>query len=228
MSYDDAVQRCTIKCTQERNVSKANIGRGVADSGDSKKLQVCRQHASGVSRALWPADMRHSLATNRVAQRRRKLVIREKWWARLLATIEASTALTMAVITLFVGGSMLAALLFHTWWLLLFPVTILTILSLAITPQLLIKLKQMRRIGVAQHARELRGTPGRSAAPSIHRSPETPIPTSPLVRELETFDLSQTGVEHFLESSGKHNAIGHRFHLEEDTSEGNLEEMSQS
>src|SRR5579863_9571756 len=100
------------KRTRERNVSRANAGRGVADSGDSKKLQVFRQHASGVSRALWPADMRHSLATNRVAQRRRKLVIRETWWAKLLATIEASTVLTMGVITLFVGGSMLAAFLF--------------------------------------------------------------------------------------------------------------------
>ncbi len=209
-------------------MSRANMGGGVADSGDSKKLRVFRQHASGVSRALWPADMRHSLATSRVAQRRRKLVIREKWWTKLLTTIEASTVLTMGVITLFVGGSMLATLLFHRWWLLLFPATILTILSLAIMPQLLIKLKQTRHMGVAQHARELRGTPGRFAPPSIRRSPETPIPTTPLVRELETFDLSQTGVEHFLESSGKHNVVGHRFHLEEDTSEGNLEEMSQS
>jgi hypothetical protein len=171
--------------------------------------------------------MRHSLATSRVAQRRRKLVIREKWWAKLLAAIEASTALTMGMITLCVGGSMLAALLFRMWWLLLFPVTILTILSLAITPPLLIKLKQTRRMGMAQHARKPRGTSGIAGAPSMRRSPETPIPTSPLVRELETFDLSHTGVEHFLASSGKHHAVGHRFHLEEDTSEGNLEGMSQ-
>jgi len=199
-------------------VSRANMGRGVADSGDSKKLQVFRQHASGVSRALWPADMRHSLATSRVAQQRRKLVIREKWWTRLLATIQASTALTMGVITLLVGGSMLATLLFHTWLLLLFPVTILTILSLAITPPLLVKLKQTRRMGVTQHARELRGTPGISAALTMRRSPETPIPTSPLVRELETFDLSQTGVEHFLESSAERNTAGHRFSLEDEPS----------
>src|ERR1700676_4001609 len=121
MSYHDAVHQCTTKRTRERNVSRANIGRGVADSGDSKKLQVFRQHASGVSRALWPADMRHSLATSRVAQQRRKLVFRENWWAKFLATIQASTALTMGVITLLVGGSMLAALLFHSWWLLLLP-----------------------------------------------------------------------------------------------------------
>jgi len=146
-----------------------------------------------------------------------------------LATIEASTALTMGVITLFVGGSMLAALLFHVWLLLLFPVTILTILSLAITPPLLVKLKlkQTLHMGVTQHARELRGTPGISITPTVRRSLETPIPTSPLVRELETFDLSQTGVEHFLESSAEHNTAGHRFHLEEDTSAGNLEEMPQ-
>ena len=212
-------------------MSKANIGRGGAggggvERGDSKKLQVFRQHASGVSRALWPADMRHSLATSRVAQQRRKLVIRENWWAKLLATIQASTALTMGAITLCVGGSMLATLLFHTWWLLLFPVSILTLLSLAIMPPLLVKLKQRLRTSVAQHARELRGTPGLHAASTMRRSPETPIPVSPLVRELETFDLSQTGVEHFLESSAERNTAGHRFHLEEDTSEGNLEGMS--
>lgn len=227
MSYHDAVHQCTINHTRERNVSRANIGRGVADSGDSKKLQVFRQHASGVSRALWPADMRHSLATSRVAQQRRKLVIRENWWARLLATIQASTALTMGVITLFVGGSMLATLLFHTWWLMLFPITILTILSLAIMPPLRVKLKQRPRMGVAPQARELRGMSGIAAAPSMRRSPETPIPKTPLVRELETFDLSRTGVEHFLESNAEHNTTGHRFHLEEDASEGNLEGMSQ-
>ena len=222
MSYHDAVHQCTIKRTQERNVSKANIGRGVervGDSGDSKKLQVFRQHASGVSRALWPADMRHNLATSRVAQQRRKLVIRENWWAKLLATIQTSTTLTMGAITLCVGGSMLVTLLFHAWWLLLFPITILTLLSLAIMPPLLVKLKQRPRMSVAQHARELRNTPGISAAPSMRRSPETPIPKTPLVRELETFDLSQTGVEHFLESSAERNTAGHRFHLEEDTSD---------
>ncbi len=234
MSYHDAVHQCTSKRTRERNVSKANIGRGVVSSGgassgdassggvqsgDSKKLQVFRQHASGVSRALWPADMRHSLATSRVAQQRRKLVIRENWWARVLATIQTSTALTMAAITLCVGGGIWATLRFHVWWLLIFPVAILTLLSLAIMPPLVIKLKQRPPMRASQRGRELRGASGIYAAPAMRRSPETPIPKTPLVRELETFDLSQTGVEHFLASSAERTTAGHRFHLEEDTSD---------
>ena len=57
MSIFYAIHIGTVKSTQEWIVSKADMGRGVADSGDSKKLHIFRQPASGVSRALWPADM---------------------------------------------------------------------------------------------------------------------------------------------------------------------------
>ncbi len=194
-------------------MSRGAMGR--EDRRDSKKLQIFRPHASGVSQALWPVDTRRSLATGRVAQQRRSLLLRGKWWAMvatLLAPVvqvmQVATSLFVGVVTLVVGGSILVGLLFHNWALLLLSALILSFLSLAITPSLLLKLKHMPYPGMAygfspKHKRATRSnnTPN---FPIMRRSPETPMPmmpTAPLVRELETFDLSQTGVEHFLENS---------------------------
>jgi len=199
-------------------MSRGAMGREAVDRRDSKKLQIFRPHASGVSQALWPADTRRSLSTGRVAQQRRYLVLRGKWWATLATILEpivqvmqAATALFMGVLTLLVGGSILAALLFHTWIVLLFPAIILSFLSLAITPSLLLKLKHMPYVGMSygfQHnSKRVPRTSNTPSFPTMRRSPETPMPTmptAPLVRELETFDLSQTGVEHFLDSNAEH------------------------
>ena len=196
-------------------MSRGVTGREAEDRRDSKKLQILRPHASGVSQALWPADTRRSLSTGRVAQQRRYLMLRGKWWsvvemlvAPVVQLMHSAPSLFMGVLTLLVGGSILAGLFFHLWALLLVPTLILSILSLAITPVLLLKLKHMPYPGMkygfqSKNTRVLRShhTPG---FPTMRRSPETPMPsmpTAPLVRELETFDLSQTGVEHFLEGS---------------------------
>ena len=229
MSIFYAIHIGTVKSTQEWIVSKADMGRGVADSGDSKKLHIFRQSACGVSQAVWPAEMRRSPATGRSAQRRRYLVLSGKWWAKMLTyaahpvqsmspfrptrTIQGNSisSLAMGVLSLLVGSGILAALFFHTWLLLLLPTAILTIVSLAITPPLLAKLLQTSRTGVTPGTRELRSTSGSS---STRRFPETPMPTTPLVRELETFDLSQTNVEHFLNQ--ERTTGGHRFHLEKE------------
>ena len=224
-------------------MSKADMGRGVADSGDSKKLHIFRQPACGVSRAVWPADMRRSPATGRNAQRRRYLVLSGKWWAKLLtyvahpiqptfpfrtATTSRNTStiqgtptpsLAMGVLSLLVGSGIIAAFFFHTWLLLLLPTAILTIVSLAITPPLLAKLLQTSRTGVVPGTRELRSTSGPS---STRRFPETPMPTTPLVRELETFDLSETNVEHFLNQ--ERTTGGHRFHLEKEGAERQIKQ----
>ena len=201
-------------------MSRGAMGRAAVDRRDSKKLQIFRPHASGVSQALWPAETRRSLSTGRVAQQRRYLMLRGKWWATVATILEpivqimqAATALFMGVLTLLVGGSILTALLFQTWIVLLFPALILAFLSLAITPSLLLKVKHMPYTGMSysfQHKsnRVPRTRTGNTPSfPTLRRSPETPMPTmpiAPLVRELETFDLSQTGVEHFLESSEEH------------------------
>ena len=199
-------------------MSRGATGREVVDRRESQKLQIFRPHASGVSQALWPADTRRSLSTGRVAQQRRHLMLRGKWWsivemlvAPVVQIMQTAPSFFMGVLTLLVGGSILAGLLFHTWAFLLFPALILSLLSLAITPILFLKLRHMPYPGMKygfqpKNTRVPRShnTPG---FPTMRRSPETPMPsmpTAPLVRELETFDLSQTGVEHFLDSGAEH------------------------
>ena len=214
-------------------MSKANMGRGVGNSGDSKKLRIFRQPVSGVSRALWPANMRRSPATGWVAQRRRYLLLSGKWWAKLLTyttrpTFPNRTFLAMrnapvrsiGLLALLAGSSILAALFFHIWLLLLLPTALLTMVSLAIVPSLLTRVLQIPRTNGFVGPRELRSIPG---FPSVRRFPDTPMPTTPLVRELETFDLSRSDVEHFLQQ--ERNTGGHRFYLENEDTESNVKPL---
>ena len=50
-------------------------------SKDSEKLQIFMfaQHASGVSKALWPAHIRRIVATDKAAQRRRSRIASREW-----------------------------------------------------------------------------------------------------------------------------------------------------
>ena len=170
-------------------------GMGNPGRGDSKKLQSFQRHASGVSSALWPADMRRSLATGRVAQRQRSLVVSGKRRVLLATTLRMGTSLALMLISMFVGGIIVAALVLHLEYLLLIPSAILTVMTLLIAPRLLLKLHRTFRPVALQSppSRELRGS---SFPPMRRRSPETPLPAAPLVRVLETVDLSQSDVDY--------------------------------
>src|SRR5437879_13149981 len=97
--------------------------RGSRDrgSGDNKKSKSFHRHAGGVSSALWPADMRRSMATGRVAQRQRSLVMSGK--RRVLPTtiLRMGTSLALMLISMFVGGIIVAALVLRLEYLLLIP-----------------------------------------------------------------------------------------------------------
>ncbi len=49
-----------------------------------KRLHVFVQRAGRVSRALWPANIRSGVATGKLAQRRRSLILKYTWLAWLL------------------------------------------------------------------------------------------------------------------------------------------------
>lgn len=164
-------------------------------SGDSKKLQSFSRQASGVSSALWPAEVRRSLATGRVAQRQRSLVMSGKKRVLLATTLGTGTSLALMIISMFVGGIIVVALILRLEYLLLFPTAILAVITLLVTPPLLLRLHRTFRPVTLQPPppRELRGL---SFYPMRRRSPETPLPAAPLVRVLETVDLSQSEAEH--------------------------------
>lgn len=167
-------------------------------SGDSKKLQIFRQQACSVSRALWPADLRRSLATGKVAQQRRSMLISGKRWALLARLFRIDTSRLVIATSMFIGGTIFAALLLRLWYVLLIPMFVLTVLTLVTALPFLFRFYHTSRQTTSQTRRELKSLPG---FPVMRRAPETPMPAAPLVRILETYDLSQTDVEHFLDTA---------------------------
>jgi hypothetical protein len=112
-----------------------------------------------------------------------------------MATLRTGSLLALMLISMFVGGTIVAAQILHLEYLLLIPTVILTLMTLLITPPLLLKLHRTFRPVTLQPpaTRELRGL---SFSPAKRHSPETPLPAAPLVRVLETVDLSQSDAEH--------------------------------
>ncbi|MFL5706216.1 MAG: hypothetical protein ACJ8AG_25860, partial [Ktedonobacteraceae bacterium] len=64
-----------------------------------------------------------------------------------------------------------------------------------IIPPSVLKLSHMLHLPEGQPIRPLRSG---SIFPGARREPETPLPMAPLVRVLETYDLSETEVQHFV------------------------------
>jgi hypothetical protein len=168
------------------------------NSTDSKKLHIFRQHASAVSHALWPSDLYRSQAIEKAVQRRRYVKFGHMPLS-LAQSVQASMPVVLVVVSTIVGGSIVTALFVHLWYILLIPTLFLTLATLVILQPFLSKLQHTprpTRSALQQTPRYFKSSPG---ILSTRRAPETPIPHTPLVRELETFDLSQTGVEHFLD-----------------------------
>ncbi len=156
----------------------------------SQNPHVYRRHTRGsVSGALWPAHMRRSLATGRFAQGRRLLLLSCRG-SRLLAAIsQFGTRLLLIVISMAIGATIVAALLLRSWYVFLPPILLLTLLSLIIAPPVVMKLVR----ALQPPLRPLRNLP---LFPGAHGEPETPLPEAPLVRVLETYDLSTNNVQH--------------------------------
>jgi hypothetical protein len=179
----------------DSNNSNGN-NRNAGNSTDSKKLHIFRQHASAVSHALWPSDLYRSQAIEKAVQRRRYVKFRIMPLSWVAQSAQASMPVLLVVVSTIVGSSVVTALFLHLWYILLIPTLFLTLTTLIILQPFLSKLKHTPRPMLQPTPRYFKSSPG---IPPTRRAPETPIPLTPLVRELETFDLSQTGVEHFLD-----------------------------
>lgn len=158
-------------------------------------LRTFRQRAGSVSHALWPAHMRRSVATGRVAQGRRRLLLHSRWGPLLASCFRWGIPLLMLAISMLVGGTIVAALLLHAWHILIVAGLLLTFMTLLIIPPSVMKLSRVLHLPEGQPARPLRSG---SIFPGARSEPETPLPTAPLVRVLETYDLSESDVQHFV------------------------------
>lgn len=171
---------------------------------DRKQLQVVLPRANGVSSALWPASARRCLATSRQAQRRRYMIVNGKKW--LLFTPSFSFPAVVGV-TMLMSATVVAALSWHLWYLLavaaLLPLVLLNTQGRADARSLL---SNRCRPGRVRHGRVRSATAASKASREMQRLhgqavPGTPMPDLPLIRVLETVDLSRSPVEHFIVST---------------------------
>ena len=186
-------------------------------SEDMKQLQVVVQRSSGVSSALWPASAQRCVATSEDAQRRRSMIIQGKRWTVLAAYSSISLSLVLTVIiSMLMSGAVVAALAWHLWYMLLVAVLPLSLLlNTRVNARAKTDIRsQFISLRRAMRAKSMQGTPGTLgtretrgkqtlAAKSMARlqaqvAPKTPMPEASLVRVLETVDLSQSEVEHFV------------------------------
>ncbi|HVB23075.1 MAG TPA: hypothetical protein VNG51_14120 [Ktedonobacteraceae bacterium] len=169
---------------------------------DSKKLQIFRQQASAVSRALWPSNLHRSQVIGKSVQKRRRITLNRRHLSWAAQNVPASIPVLLVIISTIIGGSIVASLLLRLWYVLLIPTLLLTLSTLLIMQPLWHKLHQTpkqtmhTRLAIQSTPRIFKNSP--AILPERH-SLETPMPKTPLVRELETFDLSETNVEHFLD-----------------------------
>ena len=172
-------------------------------SEDRKQFQVVLPRANGVSSALWPASARRCLATSREAQRRRYMIVNGKKWLLFAPSFSLPA---VVIVTMLTSAAVVAALSWHLWYLLavaaLLPLVLLNMQGKADAHSLLANL---RRPGRVRHGYIIRSATARSRAGKdiLHlqrqATPRTPMPDLPLIRVLETVDLSRSPVEHFIE-----------------------------
>jgi hypothetical protein len=181
---------------------------------DCRKINQLNLSTMGVSSAWWPRDLRRCIATGEAAQRRRALIMRERgdWHPRLLLSRYLVFWLYLAgLFTILMGGILLGVLVLGPWitFLVLYAVWMLVA---ALGIWLLVAGSQHvhRRQRVSLHRVEKtlpertshveKTLPERTSHAELH-FPTTPMPATPLVRVLETVDLSASGIEHFLDAA---------------------------
>jgi hypothetical protein len=181
-----------------------------AVSRDSRKPQKFRLRASAVSNALWPIDTRR----RNTARRRRFIVMRGFWRSKragkagLRCRVMARVfyVLCIMVATSFVLEGLLLVLFMARPWALLLLLTATWTVSLSIATQLLhleIPEAAMSRKATKIKLLRVAEPPPRFRPPTLLQFPDTPMPATPLVRVLDTIDLSSSEVEHFLDRTLK-------------------------
>lgn len=158
-----------------------------------QKLSRINMHASGVSRALWPANTWRCIPTSKTAQWRRSLIMgRTTEWSGLQHAVSEHRRALLTALAFLAGGVALAAVALHSASLLLVLFSLWILASLLTLRYAWL----LRRLHTKQ--RRFARKKGLRSLPTLLHFPETPMPATPSVRVLETIDLSTTDVEHFI------------------------------
>jgi hypothetical protein len=210
---------CVVKRKRRKLHALKQRERGWGGSGRLSNM-------SGVSRALWPVELRQSAAVGRNAQRRR--MMRSLWWSVRLYLSQVQLLYVWFAVALLAGGCLLVLLVLrqrHTFVIvtMLAIVTVLHVLCgnlwQLLRPRLM-RLPHLLNAHLARwcsrmmqssiikepHTQKTQVLRELSSMRAPHlsmalRAPETPMPEASLIRVLETIDLSTCNVEHFLDTS---------------------------
>ncbi len=170
--------------------------------GDRREPQFVTLCASGVSSAIWPANERHYVATNWFAQQRRFFIMRgigpsyiQRCGIRCLHLLYP-----LLILALLVTAIVLAVLIFQ-YWVILFALAAIWSVLIVFTTRLLCD--KFYYIALKKLDRKARSQLQRLPLSVLPLFPETPMPATPLIRVLETIDLSTMDVEQFIEDEGK-------------------------
>jgi hypothetical protein len=170
----------------------------VSRDGDRSEARFVTPCVSGISTAIWPASQRRHVATHWFAQQRRSFIMRGIALPHVQLRIVLHLLYPLLLLALLLAGIVLAVFVFQ-YWLILFALSTLWSVLVVIMTRLLCdkvyatmatRLEHGGRRGRLQRARPF------SLASQF---PETPMPAAPLIRVLETIDLSTMDVEHFIE-----------------------------
>jgi hypothetical protein len=167
----------------------------VSRDGDRREARFVIPCASGVSRALWPIDGRRSIATNWFAQQRRCFIMKGIGWSSVRRRVIQSlrVAYPLLIAALLVAGIALVVALFQ-YWVILFILAVVWSVLIVVTTRFLCD--KFYRIVLVKYYKphSLRSRALSAWAPF----PETPMPVTPLIRVLETIDLSTMDVEQLI------------------------------
>lgn len=166
------------------------------EEGD-KTLYVSGQHGCGVSQAWWPADMRRSLAISKTTAHRRSLTLHHVyiWQKRQRTALSPSlpAQLFSPLVTVGVAGILALTIMFLLHQYIIMIVTFLLCGIALFARSLISDVTYMFLLKLTLNSRKRK----------MRDTPDTPLPDAPLVRVLETIDLSSSGVEHFLDTSAE-------------------------
>jgi hypothetical protein len=167
----------------------------VSRDGDRREARFVIPCASGVSRALWPIGGRRSIATNWFAQQRRCFIMKGIGWSSVRRRVIQSlrVAYPLLIAALLVAGIVLVVALFQ-YWVILFILAVVWSVLIVITTRFLCD--KIYRVALARYYKphSLRSR----ALSALPQFPQTPMPATPLIRVLETIDLSTMDVEQLI------------------------------
>lgn len=170
-------------------------------SGEGKRPH--RQLKDGVSRAIWPVETRYSVVTNRVAQQRRFFIMVLIWLFHLKQRLHIHSFYPITVVATIITCIILLLSLVPLWLLVLLLASVGAITLALLLYRSLHRLQEhishSWSLHVLENDHKTLVSEVEVKQPVLLEFPATPMPATPLIRVLETIDLSTTNIEHFID-----------------------------